>query len=358
MFKIKHEDGNARAGTLFTPHGKIETPAFLPVATKGCVKTIDSEELAETGTQAIISNSFLLYLEPGVKVIKKAGGIHRLIGWNKGIFTDSGGYQILKKDFLVKISDRGVTFRSPFDSSRHFLTPELSMEIQNSLSADVAMALDDCPPYGTGYKRAEESARRTLEWAERCKSANRKQALFAIAQGGHFESLRRENAEELVKLGFDGYAIGGLSIGEPKKVMFEVISKTASCLPEEKPRYLMGLGSPKDVLEAISAGIDMFDSAFPTRNARHSTVYTRKGRYNVSKGKFASDLKPLDEECECYTCRTYSRAYVSHLLKVYEVLGMKLVTTHNLSFMQRLMSEAREAIAKNEFSTFKNYLRG
>lgn len=358
MFKILHEDGSARVGKLYTAHGAVDTPAFLPVATKGSVKTLSSEELVETRTQALIANAFLLYLKPGIEVITEAGSLHEFMSWRRCIFTDSGGYQMLRQGFLLGVGRKGISFCSPFDDAKHLLTPEKCVEIQQSLGSDVAMVLDDCPPYGSSYEHVRDSLGRTLDWAGRCKKAHRSnQKLFAIIQGGVFEDLRKESAEKLAELNFDGYGIGGLSIGERKKVMFETLKYTVPLIPEEKPRYLMGVGSPAELLESISLGIDIFDSAFPTRNARHNTVYTKSGKYNITKGRFAQDFSPLEEGCKCYACGNYSRAYVNHLLRVYETLGMRLVTIHNLHFIQNLMREARKAIASGEFEEFKNSFR-
>lgn len=338
-------------------HGEVETPCFMPVATKGSVKTLTSEEVMKTA-QAVIVNAFVLSLRPGIRVIKKAGGLHSFMNWEKVIFTDSGGFQMLKEDFLLGVSKKGVTFRSPFDDTRHLLTPEKCVEIQASLGSDVAMVLDDCPPYGKDYNYVKGSLERTIDWAKRSKASHKGegQLLFSILQGGVFPDLRKKGAEELVKLDFDGYGIGGLSIGEPKKEMLRVLSYTMPLIPEEKPRYLMGVGSPIELLEAISLGVDIFDSAFPTRNARHNTFYTWKGKYNITRGRFSRDLSPLEEGCGCYACENYSRAYISHLMRVYEMLGMRLLTLHNLYFVQELMKRAREAIIEEEFEGFKREL--
>ncbi|MEE8167586.1 MAG: tRNA guanosine(34) transglycosylase Tgt [Candidatus Hydrothermarchaeales archaeon] len=358
MYELIHEDekSGARAGIINTKHGAVETPAFMPVATKGSVKTLSSEDLADIGVQALIANAFLLYLKPGVGVVENSGGLHEFMNWRKVIFTDSGGFQMLRKDFLVRVSKKGITFKSPFDNSRHLVTPEKCIQVQNALGSDVAMVLDDLPPYGSECERTAESVKRTIDWAKRCKDAHgsEEQGLFAIVQGGVFEDLRRECAGKLVELGFDGYGLGGLSIGEPKEKMFEIIERTP--LPVEKARYLMGVGSPMELLESISRGMDLFDSAFPTRNARHNMVYTKKGRYDLSRGKYADDFTPLEEDCECQACRKYTRGYISHLLKVREFLGMRLVTVHNLYFLQKLMKDAREAIMRDEFVEFKSGL--
>lgn len=358
MFEVTSEDSGARCGVLSTKHGKVETPAFMPVATKGSVKTLSSEEVISTGAQALICNAFLLYLKPGVKVIADAGGLHAFMNWRGVLFTDSGGFQMLRKEFLIGASKRGIAFRSPYDKSRHLITPEKCLEIQGSIGSDVAMALDDLPSYGAGYERVQTSVKRTIEWGKRCNDAKKNQQLFAIIQGGLSSQLRRKCAERLVEIGFDGYGVGGLSIGEPKEAMYRALEETIPLIPEEKPRYLMGVGSPMEILEAISLGIDIFDSAFPTRNARHNTAYTKEGKLNLGKGKFREDFTPLEEGCRCTACRGYTRAYISHLLKVREPLGMKLTTIHNLHFLQGVMRDGREAIKRGEFTAYKNSFRG
>jgi queuine tRNA-ribosyltransferase len=326
----------------------------MPVATKGSVKTLSSHEIYEVGVQALIANAFILYLRPGAEIIEECGGLHKFMKWERTIFTDSGGFQMLKEDFLIGASKKGVIFQSPFDNSRHLFTPEKCMEVQATLKSDVAMVLDDCPPYGVDFGYVAESLKRTLDWARRCKKAgSEEQLIFGIIQGGIYSELRKKAIEELVRLDFDGYGIGGLSIGEPKEEMFKVLRLTSRETPEDKPRYLMGVGSPMELLESISHGVDLFDSAFPTRNARHNTFYTWKGKDNITKGKFADDFSPLEEGCKCYTCKNYSRAYISHLMKVYETLGMRLLTIHNLYFLQDLMKKAREAIIEDRFEEFK-----
>lgn len=348
MFVISGNDGDARVGVLKTRHGKIETPAFLPVATKGCVKTLDSEEVSEVGAQGIIANAFLLYLRPGVEIIAQAGGLHGFMQWKKPIFTDSGGFQMLRKDFLLKISGRGITFQSPFDKSRHLFTPEKCMQVQEILGSDVAMALDDLPPYGSSYSRTAESVKRTIDWAERCLDARRDTLLFAILQGGVFPDLREKCAKRLVDMDFHGYGIGGLSIGEPRETTYSVLKESVSLLPEDKPRYLMGVGSPLEMIKAVSIGVDIFDSAYPTRNARHSTAYTYKGKLNLSKGRYREDFSPIEEGCKCQACAIYRRAYIHHLLKVKETLGMRLITLHNLYFTHSLLRRVRQAIHRGE----------
>jgi len=359
MFEVNSEDSGARCGVLSTKHGIVDTPAFMPVATKGSVKTLSSEEVISTATQALICNAFHLYLKPGVKVIAEAGGLHDFMNWKRAIFTDSGGFQMLRKEFLIGASKRGIAFRSPYDRSRHLLTPEKCLEIQGGLGSDIAMALDDLPSYGSGYERVQTSVKRTVEWGKRCKDAKSTgQQLFAITQGGLSSQLRRECVEKLVEIGFDGYGIGGLSIGEPKDAMYRALEKTIPLIPGEKPRYLMGVGSPIEILEAISRGIDVFDSAFPTRNARHNTAYTKGGKLNLTKGKFREDFSPLEEGCRCMACKGYTRAYIFHLIKVREPLCMKLITIHNIHFLQELMRGSRAAIEMGEFTDFKNSFRG
>jgi queuine tRNA-ribosyltransferase len=362
MFEVIFEDkeSDSRAGKLNLRNQTLETPGFLPVATKADVKMVSPDELNQIGAQGLIANAFVLYLRPGIEVIEAAGGIHKFMGWYGIIFTDSGGFQILNKDFLVKIEDSHVTFKSPFDGAKHDFPPELCAEIQMKMGSDVAMTLDDCPIYGDDHDRVLTSIKRTIGWADRFKNAHGddSQSAFGIVQGGIFKDLREKCADTLVKMDFDGYAIGGLSIGEPKDVMHDVIKWTTPLLPSDKPRYLMGVGSPEDMLEAISLGVDIFDSVFPTRNARHNTVYTKKGKINIGKEKFKNDFGPMDEGCQCYTCTNFSLAYVNHLLREYEYLGMRLATIHNLHFLVDLMRKTREAIEDGEFIRFKkDFLR-
>ncbi len=357
MFEVlfKDKESNARVGELKLRNRELETPGFLPVATKADVKMVSPDEINQIGAQALIANAFVLYLRPGVEVIEKGGGIHKFMGWDGIIFTDSGGFQILNKDLLVKIKNDHVTFKSPFDGTKHEFTPEICADIQMKIGSDVVMVLDDCPAYGEDHDKVMSSTIRTIGWAERFKKAHDKdsQNMFGIVQGGVFKDLRENCANALVKLDFDGYAIGGLSIGEPKDMMHEVIRWTTPLLPSDRPRYLMGVGSPEDMLEAISLGVDIFDSVFPTRNARHNTVYTKKGKLNIGKEKFSQEFGPIDEGCQCYTCRKFSMAYVNHLLREYEYLGMRLATIHNLHFLVDLMRKARQAIEEDEFFNFK-----
>jgi queuine tRNA-ribosyltransferase len=365
MFEKKYEDRNseARTGKLTIKDREFDTPGFLPVATKADVKLISPDELHNMEAQGVISNAFLLYLRPGVEVIEKAGGIHRFMGWDGAVFTDSGGFQVLNPDFLIKVEDNHVVFKSPFDGTRHEFTPEQCAEIQMKIKSDVVLTLDDCPPYKSEYENVKESTARTIIWAEKFKSAHNdaSQKVFGIVQGGVFEDLRKKCSEALVKLDFDGYAIGGLCIGEPKDVMHKIVSLSTALLPEDKPRYLMGVGSPEDMLEAISCGVDIFDSVFPTRNARHNTVYTTSGKINIAKDKFSSDFGAIDDGCECYTCSKFTMAYVNHLLREHEYLGMRLATIHNLHFLVNLMKQSQSAIKEERFLEFKegflkNYL--
>ncbi|UCG69054.1 MAG: tRNA guanosine(34) transglycosylase Tgt [Thermoplasmata archaeon] len=365
MFEVDvtDKDSDARVGELNVNDRTLKTPGFLPVATKADVKLVSPDELKGLGVEGVISNAFLLYLRPGIEVIEKAGGLHNFMAWDRLVFTDSGGFQILNKDFLLKVGEGSVTFKSPFDGEKHDFTPEKCAEIQMKIGGDVALTLDDCPMYGSDYEKVVESTKRTIVWAEKFKYSHitPSQKVFGIVQGGVFPDLRRKCAESLVDMDFNGYAIGGLCIGEPKDLMHEVIQLTAPLLPSDKPRYLMGVGSPEDMLEAISHGIDLFDSVFPTRNARHNTIYTKGGKINIGKEKFNSEFGPLDEDCQCYTCRNFSLAYVNHLLREHEYLGMRLATLHNLHFLVNLMKMARDAIEEGMFLRFKkeflnNYL--
>ena len=357
MYELIHKDKKtgARAGKLWAKHGIIETPAFMPVATKATVKTLIPEELYIMGTQALISNAFHLFLSPGMEVIRNAGGLHKFMNWERAIFTDSGGFQMIRKDFPFKITDEGITYKNPRDGEKYSYTPETCLKNQKILGSDVAMVLDECPAYGSEYSAVEASVERTVQWAKRSKNTERSegQLFFAILQGGTFAELRRRCSEELIGLDFDGYGIGGLSIGEPKEIMNEVLRYSVPLIPEDKPRYLMGVGSPLELLEAIEAGVDIFDSAFPTRNARHGTLMTSTGNVDVARAKFALDFKPLDENCECYTCKNYTRAYLHHLFKESELLALRLASLHNLHFIQSLVKRAREAIIEDGFAEYR-----
>lgn len=351
MFKIDDEDKNARTGKLYTEHGVVETPCFMPVATKATVKTLTSDELDDLGVEAIISNALHLYLNPGVNVLENIG-IHRFMNWNKTVFTDSGGFQLIR-DFNLKVTNKGPMFK--INKTNHFFTPEKCTQTQNQIGSDVAMVLDDCPSYGSSYETVERSLKRTIEWAGRCKNAhkNPEQLIFGIVQGGVFPDLRKRCAEKLLEIGFDGYGIGGLTIGEPKEDMFRILKCTVPLIPVNRPRYMMGLGSPDDILESISLGVDVFDSAFPTRNARHRTVITTNGNFEITKKKYSNDFSPVDEKCRCYTCKNYSKAYIHHLFKEKELLGMRLLSIHNLFFILNMMKNVRKAIKNNEFDEYK-----
>ncbi|GIW49045.1 MAG: queuine tRNA-ribosyltransferase [Caloramator sp.] len=350
------KQSGARLGRLHTPHGVIETPIFMPVGTQATVKTMTPEELKEIGAQIILSNTYHLYMRPGEKLVEKAGGLHKFMNWDRPILTDSGGFQVFSLSQLRDITEEGVTFRSHIDGSKHFISPEKAIEIENALGADIIMAFDECLPYPCDYDYAKNSLYRTIRWAERCLKAHKnteKQALFGIIQGGMYRDLREESVREMIKLDFPGYAVGGLSIGEPKDIMYEVLDWTVHLLPENKPRYLMGVGSPDALLEGVIRGVDMFDCVLPTRIARNGTVFTSKGKLVVRNAEYAEDFRPLDEECDCYACRNYSRAYIRHLFKAKEILGARLTTIHNLRFLLKLMEDVRQAIMEDRLLDFK-----
>lgn len=363
MYELIHTDKDtcARAGKLRTNHGIIETPAFMPVATKATVKTITPDELHEMGTQVLISNAFHLMLSPGMEVIRKADGLHKFMNWDGGIFTDSGGFQMIRKDFPFKITDDGITYKNLRDGKKYNYTPEICLENQKILGSDVAMILDECPVYGSEFSIVKASVERTIKWAGLAKNVEQDQGqlFFAILQGGTFAELRKKCAQELIAMDFDGYGIGGLSIGEPKEIMNDVLKLSLPLVPEDKARYLMGVGSPVEILNAIESGIDVFDSAFPTRNARHQTLMTSKGNIDIARNKFAQDFSPVDENCGCYTCKNYTRAYLHHLFKESELLSLRLASIHNLHFIQSIVKGAREAILEDEFSEYrKNVIAG
>jgi len=357
-FTITKEDGQSRArlGSLHTPHGTVQTPIFMPVGTQATVKTMTPDEVRDCGGELVLSNTYHLYLRPGHNLIAEAGGLHNFMRWDGPILTDSGGFQVFSLGPLRKITDQGVTFRSHIDGSEHFLSPEKSMEIQMALGADVVMAFDECIPYPCSYEQALDAKERTTRWAERCRASHHRedQALFGIIQGGMHRDLRLQSTAELAVLDFPGYGIGGLSVGEPKPLMYEVLDYLVPAMPQNKPRYLMGVGSPDCLLEGVYRGVDMFDCVLPTRIARNGTVFTREGKLVVRNAEYARDFRPLDPECDCYTCRNFSRAYIRHLIKANEVLGIRLTTLHNLRFVLRLMENIREAIAGNYFVEYKD----
>ena len=346
-FELLAEDGLARLGRLVLTHGTVDTPAFMPVGTYGAVKAMSPAELQGLGAQIVLGNTFHLWLRPGPEVIQAHGGLHRFMGWDGPILTDSGGFQVFSLGALRKITEEGVKFASPVNGDRLFLTPEESMRIQKGLNSDIAMIFDECTPYPSDRARTAESMRLSLRWAERSKRGHEANpnALFGIVQGGMYEDLRDESLRGLLEIGFDGYAIGGLSVGEPKEDMRRLLAHTAPQLPRQAPRYLMGVGTPEDIVFAVSQGIDMFDCVLPTRNARNGWLFTRRGTVKIRNAVHARDRASLDPDCPCYTCCNFSRAYLHHLQRVNEILGARLNTIHNLTYYQRLMAELRQAIA-------------
>jgi queuine tRNA-ribosyltransferase len=345
----------ARIGELVTRHGVIPTPVFLPVGSQGAVKTLTPAEVKAAGFNMVLANTYHLYLRPGIDVIQKLGGLHNFMGWEGAILTDSGGYQVFSLAPLRQVSDDGVTFRSHIDGSQHNLTPELAIEYQEALGADIIMALDECPAHDDNPDKVKKATERTHSWAERCLRAQKRpeQALYVIVQGGLFPELRRQSAEYLTSLDFPGYAIGGLSLGEPKKVTMAMVEETASLLPEDKPRYLMGVGSPEDIVEAVARGCDIFDSALPTRVARNGALLTWQGRVNINNAAYSNMEQPIVADCDCYTCRNFSAAYLHHLFNAGELLAYRLATIHNLSFISQLMNKIRGAIQDGTFPGFK-----
>lgn len=346
----------ARAGRLHTPHGVFDTPIFMPVGTQATVKSMSPEELMAMGAGIILSNTYHLFLRPGHDLVKEAGGLHKFMNWPRGILTDSGGFQVFSLGDLRKITEEGVTFRSHIDGSKQFLSPEVATKVQMDLGADIIMAFDECVPYPADHDYAKQSTQRTTRWARRCKDTLTRadQGLFGIVQGGMYKDLRSMSVRELLELDFPGYAVGGLSVGEPKDMMYEMLEHTVCQLPKHKPRYLMGVGTPDCLVEGVMHGIDMFDCVFPTRVARNGTAMTHQGRLVVKNAEYARDWRPLEENCGCYTCQNYSRAYVRHLLKTDEIFGLRLTTTHNLYFLLQFMREMREAIIEDRFVAFRN----
>ena len=345
----------ARAGMLHTPHGSFPTPMFMPVGTQATVKTVSPEELKEMGAGIILSNTYHLFLRPGHELVQKAGGLHKFMNWDRGILTDSGGFQVFSLGAMRKITEEGVKFRSHIDGAKMMFTPESATKVQEALGADIIMAFDECIPYPADYEYAKQSTSRTTRWAKRCKDtkSTEQQSLFGIVQGGMYKDLRQKSAEDLVELDFPGYGIGGLSVGEKKPLMYEMLAATTCHLPKEKPRYLMGVGTPDCLVEGVGLGVDMFDCVFPTRVARNGTAMTRKGRLVVRNAAYAEDFRPIEEGCGCYTCRNYSRAYVRHLFKADEVFGLRLLSLHNLYFLLNFMRDMREAILEDDFVNFR-----
>jgi len=367
QFKVvKVDPSGGRLGRLMTPHGTIETPAFMPVGTAGTVKAMTQEALEELHVTLLLANTYHLYLRPGHELIRRMGGLHRFMAWQGGILTDSGGYQVFSLADLRKISDEGVRFRSHLDGTEHMLTAEKAIEVQRALGSDIGMVLDECIEYPGTRDRAASAAQRTLAWARRSKreietgapsDTNPQQVFFAIVQGGTFQDLRRENAAELVALDFPGYAIGGLAVGEPHELSCEIAGETAACLPPDRPRYLMGVGKPEQLLDYVRCGIDMMDCVLPTRNARNGYLYTRRGPLHIKNAEFIDDPRPIDETCACMVCRRYSRAYLCHLFRANEILGAILNTHHNLYFFLDIMRAIREAIALGNLSRFSSELQ-
>ena len=359
-YELLHEckQTGARRGRIHTPHGIIETPVFMPVGTQATVKSLTPEELKEeVNAQIILSNTYHLYLRPGHELVKEAGGLHKFMNWDRAILTDSGGFQVFSLGDLRKITEEGVEFKSHLDGSRHFLSPEKVMEIENALGADIIMAFDECVEYPAEYDYTKQSMERTTRWAKRCKEAHKNtenQALFGIVQGGMYKDLREKSAKDLVDLNFPGYAVGGLSVGEPTELMCDILEFTTAFLPKDKPRYLMGVGSPDYLIEAVLRGIDMCDCVLPTRIARNGTAMTSNGKVVVRNAIYERDFTPLDSECDCYTCKNYTRAYIRHLIKAGEILGVRLLSIHNLRFLTKLMERVRIEIENDNLLNFKN----
>ena len=346
----------ARRGIVHTPHGDIQTPVFMPVGTQATVKSMTPEELKEVGAQIILANTYHLFLRPGHELVKEAGGLHKFMHWDRPILTDSGGFQVFSLGALRTISEEGVEFRSHLDGSKQFLSPEKAMEVENALGADIIMAFDECCPYPSTYEYTKKSMERTTRWAKRCKEAHGRkedQGLFGIIQGGFYKDLRKQSAEDLIKLDFPGYAIGGISVGEPKEEFLDILQYTTPLMPENKPRYLMGVGTPDYLVEAAIAGIDMCDCVIPTRLARHGTAFTSKGKIVVRNAIYERDFNPLDDECDCYACRNYTRAYIRHLVKTNEILGIRLLSIHNIKFLTNLMDKVRIEIERDNLGSFR-----
>lgn len=353
--KVKDPSCAARLGSITTPHGIIETPIFMPVGTQATVKSMTPEELREVKSQIILANTYHLYIRPGHELVGRLGGLHEFMHWNGPILTDSGGFQVFSLGDLCKIKEEGVTFQSHLDGSYHFISPEVSIAIQEALGADIIMCFDECPPHTSDYAYVKKSLEMTTRWARRCKEAKQRddQALFGIVQGGRFPELREQSAMELREIGFDGYALGGLSVGEEKGVMYSVMESCEPLLPEDHPRYVMGIGTPEDLVEAIYRGYDMFDCVMPTRNARNGMLFTDTGSINIKNSRFAEDRSPIDPGCDCYVCRNYSRAYLRHLYRAGEILASRFNTYHNLHYYLNLMERARTAISCGSFAAFR-----
>lgn len=352
----KDKRTKARRGIVHTPHGDIQTPVFMPVGTQATVKAMRPEQVKEMGAEIILSNTYHLYLRPGHEIVREAGGLHKFMNWDRAILTDSGGFQVFSLGPLRKITEEGAEFRSHIDGSKHMISPEKSMEIQNALGSDIMMAFDECAPYPAEREYIIPSMERTHRWLERCKAYHKnteKQSLFGIMQGGMYHDLRRQSAKAIVDLDLPGYAIGGLSVGEPKELFLKILSGCVDYLPDNKPRYIMGVGTPDYLFEGVEQGVDMFDCVLPTRIARHGMAMTSHGRLNIKNARFERDFTPLDPECDCYTCRNYSRAYLRHLFKADEMLSAMLLSNHNLHFLVNMMKNIRQAIEEDRFLEYK-----
>ncbi len=356
-FDITHRDGNCRTGVLRTGRGDVKTPAFMPVGTLGTVKSMTPEEVAQAGADIVLGNTYHLYLRPGHNTVHTLGGIQKFMNWQGPVLTDSGGFQVFSLAKLRKITPEGVEFQSHIDGSTHFLRPEDATRIQHVLGSDIIMAVDECTPYPASREYTLNSLKLTTDWARRCKEVHIKEesdsSLFGIIQGGMYRDLRLQSLEELMAIGFEGYAVGGVSVGEPKEQMREVMGYLGAAMPEDKPRYLMGIGDLKDIMAGVEAGFDMFDCVMPTRNARNGTLFTSTGRISIKRNEHKNDPSPLDESCDCYTCRNYSRGYLRHLFLSREILSMRLNTVHNLRFYLHFMQQIRDAISQGTFSEFK-----
>lgn len=365
-FEILNRQGKSRLGKLHTKHGIVETPAFMPVGTCGTVKAMMPESVADTGAQILLGNTYHLMLRPGADLVEKMGGLHKFMNWDKPILTDSGGFQVMSLSGLRKLTEEGVTFKSHVDGSKHFLSPEKSMEIQHKLDSNITMCLDECTPFPATYEQAQKSMQMSMRWAKRSRDAfvdREGYGLFGIQQGSVFKDLRQESAQKLSEIGFDGYAIGGLAVGEGQKSMFEVLDYAPEMLPEDKPRYLMGVGRPDDIVGAVLRGVDMFDCVMPTRSGRTAQAFTAYGTINIRNSRHKEDNRPLEEGCDCPLCKNYTRAYIHHLQKCNEVLAIMLLTWHNIRYYQRLMKGIRGALAENKLEEFaqefyKNQARG
>jgi len=353
-FQLLKEGEHGRRGTITTPHGAVSTPAFMPVGSQGSVKALAPADLQEVGTEILLCNAYHLYLRPGTEVIRNGGGLHRFMGWEGPILTDSGGFQIVSMSALGKVEPEGVQFRSHLDGSSHFLTPEKVVQIQEDLGSDIMMTLDDCPPYPASADEAKAAVELTTQWAKQSQGvkANNGQALFGIVQGGVYPELRSQSAHELMEIGFDGYAIGGLSLGEAKEVTFEIAEHVTALLPMDSPRYLMGMGTPEDILAGVRIGVDMFDCVLPTRCARTGVLFTSSGRLNIKHARYSTDTAPLDPACGCYTCRNFSRAYLRHLFLARELLAYRLNAVHNLFYYHSLMRDIRQALSEETMEQF------